>query len=236
MIATALESEYIGFRVIGSALAPRDNLTSGPTVRFPIGRALPDSGASGAHKMHIKEIPDSIREELRAVVQYDPDSGVLTWTEAVRCRWARSRCTPGAVVGTLHDGRYLRFQYKGHRHMVHRLIWELHNGEIPAGRQVDHIDGDRGNNRLENLRLVEHHINCQNQHSARSDNTSGFLGVQRGYFSKRHGQRWRAVVQFLDQESGRMRAVVCGSNHATPEAAHQAYIEAKRRLHPGCTI
>jgi len=45
----------------------------------------------------------------------------------------------------------------------HRIVWEAFNGKIPAGLEIDHIDRDRHNNILTNLRLVTHSENCLNQ-------------------------------------------------------------------------
>jgi hypothetical protein len=75
------------------------------------------------------------------------------------------------------------------------------------------------------LRIATPSINSQNQRNPRSDNTSGFLGVS----LHRPSGRWRAKLQ----ANGRFHH--CGL-FDTPELAHTAYIEAKRRLHPGCTL
>lgn len=50
---------------------------------------------------------------------------------------------------------------------LHRLIWEAFNGEIPEGYEIDHIDGDRQNCALSNLRAVTHKVNCNNPTSIR---------------------------------------------------------------------
>lgn len=235
MIAETRHKSYIGSWVIGSALAPRDNLTSGPTVRFPLGRALPDSGASGDCRMHIQRIPQVLIDELRGMTVYNSDTGNLLWSLPADGKAVR-RCIPGRPVGTPHRNGYLRFQYKGSRHMTHRLVWDLHFGSIPDGMLVDHIDGDKANNRLENLRIVSHSVNAQNQCKAHKQNATGLLGVRPGYNSKRHGQRWIAYIGTLDGITKRRKAQIIGTSFTSPEEAHQAYLEAKRRLHPGCTI
>lgn len=57
-----------------------------------------------------------------------------------------------------------------------RVVWMLHYGEIPSGMEVDHIDHDRLNDRIENLRLVTRKVNAKNL-SKRRDNSSGVTGV-----------------------------------------------------------
>ena len=49
-----------------------------------------------------------------------------------------------------------------HTRLVHRIVWETFNGEIPEGMEIDHINTIRDDNRLENLRLVTHKENCNN--------------------------------------------------------------------------
>jgi hypothetical protein len=95
-------------------------------------------------------------------------------------------------------------------------------GRWPNG-VVDHINGDTSDNQWSNLRDVTHSVNCQNQRRAKRSNASGLLGVS-----------------FFD---GKPRASISVDGRPihlgtfdTPEAAHQAYVEAKRKLHAGCTI
>lgn len=59
---------------------------------------------------------------------------------------------------------------------VHRIIWQLVNGNIPNGMIVDHVDGDPLNNRIENLRLVDAKTNSRNKKQYKN-NTTGVTGV-----------------------------------------------------------
>jgi hypothetical protein len=66
-----------------------------------------------------------------------------------------SRQNVGDVAGSLHRSTgYLRIGYKGKQYLIHRVVWEMHCGAIPPGMQIDHINGDREDNAIENLRLV----------------------------------------------------------------------------------
>lgn len=82
----------------------------------------------------------------------------------------------GDRAGGLTSDGYLRVWANGRSHKVHRIIWEMHNGPIPEGMEVDHIDHNRLNNAIENLRLVTHRGNAVNQ-SLRSTNKSGLNGI-----------------------------------------------------------
>jgi hypothetical protein len=95
-------------------------------------------------------------------------------------------------------------------------------GAWPAG-QVDHLNGARTDNRWTNLREATAAVNSQNQRVAYPRNKSGFLGVR----AFRAG--WTAQITVA-------RKQVYLGNFSTPEAAHEAYVKAKRELHAGCTL
>lgn len=87
---------------------------------------------------------------------------------------------------------YLRVSNKNIGYtMVHRIIWEMTNGDIPDGLFIDHINGDRSDNRIDNLRLVTKLGNSMNS-SIRKDNKTGIVGVA---IYKRTG-KWRASINF----------------------------------------
>ena len=71
--------------------------------------------------------------------------------------------------------------------LVHRLIWIINNGAIPDGVQIDHIDRDKVNNKIENLRLVSSRENMMNI----ATNTSGYPGV---YWHSRY-KKWQACIR-----------------------------------------
>ncbi len=83
--------------------------------------------------------------------------------------------------------------------------------------------GNRSNNRLSNLRDVSQAMNIQNERKPRSNNKSGFLGV------KANRGLWKAEISI----DGKTKFL---GRFKTPEEAHQVYVEAKRKLHPGCTL
>jgi len=85
-----------------------------------------------------------------------------------------SRAKKGALVGSTDSSGYLQVKLNGKPILVHRIIWMLHNDTYPD--QIDHIDRNRKNNLIENLRAAD---NTLNQHNAsmRKDNSSGVTGV-----------------------------------------------------------
>ena len=88
------------------------------------------------------------------------------------------KATKGDVAGSLSKGRHQSYAVKVNNisTRVHRIVWELHNGEIPNKMQIDHIDRNPLNNKISNLRLVDNKTNARNQ-SFRLTNTSGVCGV-----------------------------------------------------------
>jgi hypothetical protein len=157
-------------------------------------------------------------QEAHRRLAYEPATGVLTWR--IDCA-PRSRA--GCVAGSVHGSGYIEVRVLGRVYKAHRLAWFMFHGEWPAG-EVDHINGDPGDNRLANLRLTDRATNMQNQRRAHSrKNSTGLLGVSR----RRDGFLARIQVNKKSHDLGRF---------PTAEEAHEAYVQAKRRLHSTCTI
>lgn len=96
----------------------------------------------------------------------------------------------GLRAGTDKGNGYRMVCLNRRKLLVHRVIWEMHNGTIPDGMEVDHMDGNRSNNRIENLRIVSRSINNRNR-AMQSNNTSGYTGV----VWIRSRQKWGARVK-----------------------------------------
>lgn len=159
------------------------------------------------------------REEIQNVLDYDEISGIFTWKYA-----ARPNLSVGSIAGYVNKNGYRVIMIKHKSYMAHRLAWLYKFGIFPK-LFIDHIDGDRLNNAISNLRDIDNKMNRQNQRKPMSNNRSGFLGV---VFIKKIN-KFRANIQ----HNGIQYSLGCFS---TAEDAHNAYLIAKRELHIGCTI
>lgn len=82
----------------------------------------------------------------------------------------------GDLAGNPTSEGYLQIVYRGNRTTVHRIVWFMHNGNIPKDMELDHINHIRDDNRIENLRLVTKAVNAKNRRM-NAKNTSGVSGV-----------------------------------------------------------
>lgn len=142
------------------------------------------------------------------------DDGSLMWTRAGSARRA------GKQAGRLMSNGYRTVCIKRRVYMEHRLVWLMTHGEWPSG-VIDHIDGNKQNNRPSNLRDVTQSVNLQNRHKPQSNNQSKLLGVK----SKPNGTYYSMI--------GVNRKYTYLGVFATAEEAHAAYIAAKAAMHPG---
>lgn len=114
--------------------------------------------------------------------KYDPSSpSHLTWKVTLYSAgdYGALLAEAGSPAGNFDTNGYWRTSLGGTRYMVHRIIWELHYGKVPEGLLVDHIDLDRANNRIENLRLATYRQKKKNTNKAMDKrNTTGATGVK----------------------------------------------------------
>ena len=114
--------------------------------------------------------PELTAEKLRELLHYDQETGIFT-----RKVSTASRVKVGDVAGSLDGAGYLNIRVCSRKHQAHRLAWLYIHGSWPKD-QIDHINRNRSDNRIANLREVTNKQNNQNK-SKRSDNTSGHSGV-----------------------------------------------------------
>ena len=150
---------------------------------------------------------------LKSILDYDPDTGKFTW------RVSRGNRRSGKIAAIeANNSGYVQIKINGKSYKAHRLAWLWMTGAWPKDC-IDHIDGDKTNNRFSNLRECTHAENHQNS-KGRSHNTSGFTGVS---LYKKLG-RYGANIRVNGKQ------IYLGL-YDTPEQAHAAYLEAKANLH-----
>lgn len=155
---------------------------------------------------------DLTQNRLQHVVEYNEKTGLFMF------RHGRGGKPKGTIAGTLNEKGYRCIVIDSRRYRAHRLAWLYVHGAWPAD-EIDHIDGDRDNNRIGNLREAGRSENLQNQRKAQKRNKTGLLGV-----SPRRGRHRATIVINGKQEH-------IGDFDSEIEA-HNAYIERKRIVHP----
>lgn len=157
-------------------------------------------------------------DRLRELLDYDADTGLFRWIKTTS-----PRVKVGSVAGGKNSDGYVQIQIDGKLYTAHRLALMWADGRWPLCSEVDHINGDRSDNRIVNLRKTDRSGNQQNVSSARGHSKTGLLGVsvvRGGYTAFINTRGTKRYLGFFK----------------TPQAAHGAYLAAKREMHAGCTI
>lgn len=158
------------------------------------------------------------RRALKCLLSYDPDTGGFTWLVD-----RRGHAKAGDCAGSENQG-YIVIKLCGRKYMAHVLAWFYVHGRWPR-HDIDHRDTVRHHNWIKNLRDVTRSVNLQNQTKAHPNNQStGLLGVCAPVAGK-----YPAKIKTKGKQ------LHLGS-FPTAEAAHQAYITAKRIHHEGNTL
>lgn len=144
-------------------------------------------------------------EIMRQLLRYEPDTGKLYWRErtpemfrdGMRCRDAvcqgwNKRFAGNEAFPQLREDGYRYGRLADRKVMAHRVAWAIFHGKEPVGT-VDHINGDRSDNRIGNLRDCPMSVNAKNL-SLRKDNKYGVAGIRfRG--CSRSTKQWLAVIK-----------------------------------------
>lgn len=136
----------------------------------------------------------AVEQKLAARISYDAASGCMTWRplsgdSAEAQRWNKRYA--GGRLGYVTSNGYVKIHFDGQFFHGHRLAWFLHFGCWPVGL-IDHIDGVRSNNAIENLREATPAQNCQNRRALRGA-LKGVTRVQSGKWVARIGVEHRRI-------------------------------------------
>jgi hypothetical protein len=125
------------------------------------------------------------QKHLKSILSYNELNGNFTWVSYIG-----GSAKVGAVAGRLAYG-YIGIQINEKKHQAHRLAWIYVNGDdsLSSADQIDHINHDRSDNRIENLRVVNRTGNQRNR-SKNKNNTSGVCGVT----WHKGTEKWQAQV------------------------------------------
>lgn len=163
---------------------------------------------------------DLLRAAISQRLRYDRKTGDFVWVNNLS--HPRKNGQVAGYVATC--GRRIIW-LAGSRFLAHRLVWFHCKGTWPNG-QIDHINGNPLDNRVQNLRDVDAKTNRQNQRKAAKSNSTGYLGVR--YDKKTQTYFGRLTINGKE--------VVVGWGSQTPFDAHVAYVMAKRQHHKGNTL
>ena len=144
-------------------------------------------------------------DEFKKTFHYNPETGAVTRKKSA------GNVVAGSVCSRLTSKGYLRTHFQGREYKLHRLAWLLHYGVWPS-TQLDHIDNDKQNNRINNLRECSTSVNCANQLGARVNNKLGLQGVHHIKSSNKYRAMFRGA------------SLGCFD---TADTAHAEYLKAK---------
>jgi hypothetical protein len=124
------------------------------------------------------------QDELKKLLNYDTNTGIFTWKVK-----PSNNVKIGSVAGTSHNCGYKIIRINKKQYLSHRLAWLYTYGEMPSNL-IDHINGDRSDNKLENLRDCNIKQNAHNSIIPKN-NTSGIKGVN----WHKLANKWRAQIK-----------------------------------------
>jgi hypothetical protein len=144
-------------------------------------------------------------EQLKERLSYCTKTGVFKWNETVK-----NQCK-GTVAGQITPQGYVRLNIQGKKVLAHRLAWAYVYGAFPVGH-LDHIDRNKANNRIDNLREVSVKENAQNRNNLK-------------------GAYWHKASKLYCSRIQKDGKVTHLGYFKTEEEAYAAYLKAKQELH-----
>jgi hypothetical protein len=155
------------------------------------------------------------QEELKEQLDYNPETGIFTWKKLPEKR------PNNGIAGSLDNRGYTYIRINKKLYLAHRLAWLYVYGEWPQNN-IDHINGIKYDNRIENLRDIPQRENCQNYTIHRNGKLVGC------YFNK-NAQKWQARIRV----KGRLKHI---GYYNTEQEAHQVYMNEVNKLNENPSI
>lgn len=179
---------------------------------------------SGFGGIELAVIPSS--EFLRKIISYDPDTGSMVWksrpfdmfhSDRIAASW-NTRFSGKQAFQTHRKDGYLMGWINKTPYLAHRIAWKIFH-EVDPEFEIDHINTDKSDNRIANLRKATRNNNQHNRGKSKTNN-SGYKGVS---LHKRTG-KWQAEISL-----GGVKSYL--GLFSRPEDAHNAYVAASRDMH-----
>lgn len=147
-------------------------------------------------------------KELKEILDYNPDTGIFTWKKS-------KIMSTNAVAGYINHQKYVVISISGKKHQAHRLAWLYVYGKFP-NMFIDHINGDRADNRIDNLRDVSNRVNGCNRKIHREGKLPGCTFLK-------SSNKWQAQIK----QNNVYKYLGCFDSQME---AHQVYMEERKAL------
>jgi len=154
---------------------------------------------------------------LFELFEYEKETGIFTRKLDRQC------VKKGQAAGSKNERGYLKIGIGGKVYSAHRLAWIYVHGDVPEDMEIDHINGVKDDNRIENLRLATHQQNMENQ-KTHATNKSGYKGVSWWEPTK----KWKAQIG----HKGKKYHIGLYQTKEEAKAAYELKAESLRTHHP----
>ena len=161
------------------------------------------------------------QEEVKKLLDYNPDTGEFIWKRRENVKETWNSRYAGKIAGSYNQLGYRKLAIHNKTYKLHRVVWLYVYGYWP--KLLDHINGVRDDNRIDNLREVSQSMN---RHNMSLINTKSKYSELRGVTFCKKVKKWKAQIT-------RDRKCYFIGHYDNPEDAHLAYLEAKIKYHNG---
>lgn len=148
------------------------------------------------------------KDRIKELLSYNAETGAFTWNVS------RGKAKKGSIAGHKNSVGYIEIGIDGSLYYAHRLAFLYTFGK--CSMNIDHIDGDKSNNAIKNLRLADPKTNSRNSSRSKS-NKSGITGVSFDAVNS----KWRATIKVNGKQ-------IHLGRFATTDEAKKARLEAQK--------